>query len=72
MAAPLTTDPSSKHMIGFNYNRKSYVTANLSGSGHGENIVESDLNSQGDLLHQDDQIMTGLNYESMQGASFCN
>ena len=40
-AAPISTDPSSKHLISFAYNRKSYVTANLGGSSHGEKEIES-------------------------------
>ena len=46
---PLNTDPSSNNMMRFEYNRKSYVTANLSGSGHGEREIDFEDENQ---MHQ--------------------
>ena len=54
----MSTDPSS-HLISFAYNRKSYVTANLGGSSHGEKEIES----------MDDQEANQMNdYHSIQDA----
>ena len=65
---PLNTDPSSNNMR-FDYNRKSYVTAHLSGSAHGEKEIDSEINSQEDMQQHDDHngIIHGSNYESMRG-----
>ena len=48
---PLKTDPSS-HMMRFDYNRKSYVTANLSGHGDKE-------------IYSDEENMLGADYNSV-------